>query len=40
MKTCKYHYMDGMYHTECGAKVLFRPVKKCDKCGKKPQEMK
>ena len=38
MKLCEYVFKEGMYHTGCGSKLIFRPVVKCDKCGRKTRE--
>lgn len=38
MKLCEYIYKEGMYHTDCGSKLILRPHFKCDRCGKKTQE--
>jgi len=38
MKVCEYVFKEGMYHTQCGSKLLFRPTARCDKCGRKPKE--
>ena len=40
MKTCSYHFERGYYKTECGAVLIFRPTLRCDKCGRKPQEVR
>jgi len=39
MKTCLYSYTQGMYQTECGLKALLRPHHRCDKCGRKAEEV-
>jgi len=40
MKTCLYSYTKGMYETECGLKALLRPHHRCDKCGRKAEEVR
>lgn len=39
MKTCLYSFTRGLYETECGGKSVARPVQKCDRCGRKPEEV-
>ena len=39
MKTCLYSYTRGLYQTECGGKTVARPMTKCDRCGRKPEEV-
>jgi len=38
MRRCWYEFHEGMYHTDCGSKLIHRPLAKCDKCGRKPEE--
>ena len=38
MKSCGYMYTQGVYTTDCGAQLIFRPIGRCDKCGRKPKE--
>ena len=40
MKTCLYSYTQGLYQTECGSKLLLRPHFRCDKCGRKLEEVR
>ena len=40
MKTCLYSYTQGLYETECGSKTVTRPKQRCDRCGRKPEEVK
>jgi len=40
MKTCSYHFERGYYKTECKSVLIFRPILRCDKCGRKPQEVR
>lgn len=37
-KMCGYVYENHEYRTDCGCSFLFRPVGKCDKCGRKPYD--
>ena len=39
MKTCLYSFTRGLYETECGGKSVARPVQRCDRCGRKPEEV-
>ena len=39
MKTCLYSYTRGLYETECGGKLLARPMGRCDRCGRKLEEV-
>ena len=39
MKTCLYSYTRGLYETECGGKTVTRPTARCDRCGRKPEEV-
>lgn len=39
MKTCLYSYSRGLYETECGGRSVTRPVQKCDRCGRKLEEV-
>ena len=38
MKRCEYVYTLGVYKTDCGSELIFRPTGRCDKCGRKPKE--
>lgn len=40
MKVCEYVYMRGTYKGSCGAQSVSRPTGRCDKCGRKPVEVK
>ena len=37
-RLCHYVYKAGGYKTDCGSVLIFRPIGKCDKCGRKPKE--
>lgn len=37
-KRCIYQQVVGGYQTDCGEWYSTRPIGKCDKCGRKPQE--
>ena len=39
MKTCLYSFTRGLYETECGSRTVARPVQRCDRCGRKPEEV-
>ena len=39
MKTCLYSFARGLYETECGGKSVARPSQKCERCGRKPEEV-
>ena len=39
MKTCLYSFTRGLYETECGGRSVSRPVQRCDRCGRKPEEV-
>lgn len=37
-RVCEYVYRGGAYESDCGNITVFRPIGRCDKCGRKPQE--
>ena len=39
-RRCEYVYKAGGYQTDCGSYLIHRPIGKCDKCGRKPEERK
>jgi hypothetical protein len=39
-KECGYVYEMHEYRTDCGSKLILRPIGRCDKCGRKPIERK
>ena len=39
-RICTYKYTHHMYTSDCGNTTIYRPIARCDKCGRKPQENK